>query len=52
MSTLFWVDIISFSLTTVLATLLALMVLGAGPRSALNRYLALFVLMEAISPRD
>lgn len=47
MPILFWVDVIALSISTVLACSLALMVLGTGPRQALNRSFGLFALVEA-----
>ncbi|MEE8389971.1 MAG: PAS domain S-box protein, partial [Anaerolineae bacterium] len=44
---LFWLDIATLSVCTVVAASLALMVLGAGPRRALNRAFTIFVLIEA-----
>jgi anti-anti-sigma regulatory factor len=49
MSPQFWIDVAAFSISAVVATSLALTVLGAGPRRALNRFFALFVMMQAIS---
>lgn len=42
-----WLDIVALSISTVLATALALMVLGVGPERILNRLFALFALTEA-----
>ena len=47
MPPLFWLDIAALSLSTMIATSLVLMVLGAGPRRTLNRSFALFTLMGA-----
>ncbi|MFQ6100424.1 MAG: GAF domain-containing protein [Anaerolineae bacterium] len=47
MPPLLGLDIAALSISTVIATSLALMVLGAGPRRMLNRSFALFALMEA-----
>jgi len=48
MPPLFWLDVVAYSISTLLATALALMVLGFGPRRALNRLFALLALVEAI----
>ncbi len=48
MPPLFWLDIIAYTISTLLATALGLMVLGFGPKRALNRLFALFALMEAL----
>jgi len=47
MPLLFWLDIIFLGISTVAATALALIALGAGITSGLNRSFAVFALMEA-----
>ena len=47
MPVLFWLDIIFLSISTVVATALALIALGAGITSGLNRSFAVFTLVEA-----
>jgi signal transduction histidine kinase len=46
-SLLFWLDVTALSTSAVVAISLVLLVLGSGLRHALNRYFALFALMEA-----
>ncbi|MCP4537347.1 MAG: GAF domain-containing protein [Chloroflexi bacterium] len=43
----FWLDLAAYAISTVIATALALTVLGAEMRRALNRLFALFLLAEA-----
>ncbi len=43
----FWLDLAAYSISTVIATMLALMVLGADLKRALNRLFALFLWAEA-----
>jgi hypothetical protein len=44
---LFWLDVTALGISAVIATSLALMVVGSGLRHALNRSFAFFALMEA-----
>ncbi len=48
MTTLALLDVICLSITTILGASLFLVVLGTGPRRALNRSFALFALAEAV----
>jgi signal transduction histidine kinase len=48
MSPLFWLDVAAYSISTVVAISLAMMVLATGPRHVLNRLFALFTLIEAV----
>jgi signal transduction histidine kinase len=47
-SPLFWLDIVAYLASTVMATSLALMVLTVGPTRTLNRLFALFTSLEAL----
>lgn len=47
MSPISWLDSIAYGISVMIATALALIVLGAGPRRTLNRFFALFTLAEA-----
>jgi signal transduction histidine kinase len=47
MPLLFWLDVVALSVSTVIATSLALIVLGARPGRALNRSFGFFTLVEA-----
>jgi anti-anti-sigma regulatory factor len=49
MTTLFWLEIAVYGITTVIASSLALTVVGVGPKQGLNRSFALFMLVEAVS---
>ncbi len=48
MSPLFWLDTAAYGISTILATALALMVLGTGSRRAPNRNFAHFALAQAL----
>lgn len=48
MSPLFWLAIVAYLASTVIAVSLALTVLAVGPKYTLNRLFALFVLLEAV----
>ena len=48
MSPLFWLDVVAYLTSTVVAVSLALAVLAVGPRNTLNRLFALFASLEAI----
>ena len=48
MSPFFWLDIVAYPASTVIATSLALMVLAVGSKYILNRLFALFALLEAV----
>lgn len=47
MPVLFWLDVTAYTVSTVIAIALALMVLGSGPKRTLNRLFALFALVAA-----
>jgi signal transduction histidine kinase len=47
MPPLFWLDVVALGISTVIASSLTLMVLGAGPRRMLNLSFALFTLVQA-----
>jgi PAS domain S-box-containing protein len=47
MPLLFWLDVVAYGISAVIAIALVLMVLGSGPQRALNRLFALFVLIAA-----
>ena len=47
MPPLFWLDVVALGISTVIASSLTLMVLGAGPRRTLNLSFALFTLVQA-----
>jgi anti-anti-sigma regulatory factor len=49
MTTLSLLDVVSLSISTAISTALVMIVLGTGPKRALNRSFALFALMIAIS---
>jgi PAS domain S-box-containing protein len=48
MPPLFWLDIIAYSISTVVAASLVLLAVGFGPKCTINLSLALFALMEVL----
>lgn len=48
MPILFWVDVVAYAISVVIASALAMMVLGTATRRALNYLFALFALAEAV----
>lgn len=48
MPILFWVEIVAYSIAAISAFTLGLMVLATAPKQKLNRFFALFTLLEAI----
>ena len=49
MTALYWIEVIVYGITAVVAGSLALTVVGAGPKQGINRSFALFMLAEAVS---